>query len=286
MSADILNFVTQYTLYSGCIISTAGTIGSVLNILVFTQLKLFRGNRCIFYLIVESISNLIHQFLSISTTILTSIYGNDATGHSLGWCRFRYMLSQTLALTTYYMVCLAAVDQFFSTNYYFNLRQMCTLKLARCLTCTLICIWIGHSITIGLFFNVQLSLECTISNRIVNQYSTFFFYPILAGLLPIVIAVCFGFLAFRNVRHIVLRQLPIARRRLDRQITAMVLIRAVFFICFISPYTIYRIYAINSPNSSSKSMAYAIKQLIQAICLSLSNLNYTVKSFDLIEFIL
>ncbi|CAF4039932.1 unnamed protein product, partial [Adineta steineri] len=161
--------------------------------------------------------------VQLHLTILTSKYGDDATGRSLGWCKFRYMLAQTLSLTSYYTICLTAIDQFFSTNHQFRLRQMCTIKLARYVTFISICIWIAHSILSGCLFNIQGSLGCVISNPIWQQYTSSFFYPVLIGLLPIAILLLFSLLAFHNVRRIVRRQIPIVRRRLDQQLTAMVL---------------------------------------------------------------
>jgi hypothetical protein len=111
------------------------------------------------------------------------------------------------------------------------------------------------------------------------QYATFFFYPILGGLLPVVITSFFALLAFRNVRRLVRRQLPIARRRLDRQMTAMVFIRVIVFVCLAVPYSIYRIYIINFPITRSKPLEYATKVLIQAILFSVVSLNFTVKLF-------
>jgi hypothetical protein len=277
MSGEILKFVSQYSLYSGCITFTLGIIGNFLNILVFTQLKQFRNNRCAFYLTVESISNFLYQFISITLTILTSIYGDDATGRSLIWCRFRYILGQTCVLTTFYMICFAAIDEYFSTNYRFNVRQMYPLKLARCLTCTVVCTWIIHSILFIFFVDIQSSLGCVISNYVFLQYSTFFFYPVLAGLLPIVIASFFSLLAFRNVRHIVRPQLSIVHRRLDRQMTGMVLLRVIVYICLVLSYNIYRIYAIHFPISQNIPIEYAIGRLIQAIFVSFVSLNFMVK---------
>ncbi len=280
MAAEILNFVSQYTFYSGCILFIFGVIGNAINILVFTQLKLFRNNRCAFYLTVESIANFLSQFITISSSILISIYGDDATGRSLIWCRFRYILGQSFALITAYMICLAAIDQFFSTNYYFHLRSICTLKLARCLTYTFVCIWIIHSLVFGYFSNIQPLAGCVILNKIYLRYATFFFYPILGSLLPIAITSFFALLAFRNVRRLVRRQLPIVRRRLDRQMTAMVFIRVIVLICLAAPYSIYRIYIINFPITQTNPKAYATKVLIQAILFSIVSLNYTVKLFS------
>jgi hypothetical protein len=278
MSADILSVVSQYSLYTGCIIFTGGLIGNVLNILVFTNIKAFRTNRSARYLAAESIISFVFQFLPVVTTTLTKIYGDDATERSLVWCRSRYIWSQTCVLISFSMICCAACDQFFSTNYRFNVRQMCTLKLARYLTVVVPCIWLVHSILFGLSFNIQPSVGCVISNSIWSRYASFFLYPILEGVLPIVVASSFSLLAFYNVRHIIRLQMPIARRQLDRQMTAMVLIRVMFFVILETPYTIFRIYVINFPLSRTDLLQYAIGRLLQAITLSLASLNYVVMS--------
>ncbi|CAF0942765.1 unnamed protein product [Adineta steineri] len=279
ISDGILKFATQYSLYTGCIMFSFGVIGNALNILVFTQLKLFRTNRCAFYITIESISNFIYQFLSISLTVLTSIYGDDATGRSAIWCKLRFILAQICALTTFYMICFSAVDQFFSTNHRYNLRQMCTLKLGRYFTFIFICFAIIHSVLLGSSYDAQPTLGCVISDHIWVQYSAFFFYPVLTGFLPIAIASSFSILAYHNVRHIVRRQLPIVRRKLDQQMTAMVLMRVIVFVCFVSPYTAYRIYVTNFPTSRSMPMAYAIGRLIQAILTSVTMINFMINFY-------
>ncbi|CAF1525566.1 unnamed protein product [Adineta steineri] len=279
ISDGILKFATQYSIYSGFIVFSFGVIGNVLNLVVFTQLKLFRTNRCTFYITIESISNLIYQFFSISLTMLITIYGDDATERSSIWCKLRYILGQTTVFTTFYMICLSVVDQFFSTNHRFNLRQMCTLKLGRYASFICICFAIIHSIALGSSYDIQPILGCVISNYVWVKYSTFFFYPILVGFLPIVIASSFSVLAYRNVRRIVRRQLPIVRRKLEKQITAMVLMRVIAFICLTLPYNAYRIYAINFPTPQSMRMAYAIGRLIQAILLSILTTNYIINFY-------
>ncbi|CAF1463579.1 unnamed protein product [Rotaria sordida] len=57
-SSYALNLVVAaqvFAIYSTYITFGVGLIGNLLNIAVFTKMKIFRGNRCIFYLIVESI---------------------------------------------------------------------------------------------------------------------------------------------------------------------------------------------------------------------------------------
>ncbi len=277
MSTEILQFVRQYSVYSGYIIFTSGVIGNILNILTFTQLRLFRDNRSAFYLTVESTSSLIFQFVYLIVTILTAIYGDDATERSLLWCRLRFILPSIFLLTIFYTVYFAAMDQFCSTSYRFNLRQLCTLKLAQRLTFGCFCFWIAHSIVFSLFYDIHPSFGCILSNPTFLRYTTYFYYPVSDGLLPIIMASFFAFLAYRNVRRIVRRQIPIFRRRLDQQMTAMVLMRVILLVCLVSPYIIYRIFIINFPISQSDPMKYAIGRLVQAIFYTVLNLNNTVK---------
>ena len=276
-SSSILRFASQYSLYANCITSGIGLIGNVLNILIFTRLRVFRNNRCAFYLTIESISNFINEVFTLILTIVTSIYGDNSIGFSLIWCRLRYIIYQTTSLVTYSMICLSACDQFCSTNYRFNVRQMFTLKLARYFVFIFVYIWFLHSILYALYVNIQPLLGCMMLNRTWIRYSTFFYYPVLIGFLPIIISTTFSLLAFDNVRRVVRRQIRIERRRFDHQITAMVLIRVVFFTIFALPYASYRVYAINIKVNQIDLLRSAIEQLIQAVFYSFINLNCAVK---------
>ena len=279
MSTAILNFATQFTLYSGYFLFSFGIVGNIINIFVFTRFKLFRSNSCAFYLTVEAFSNLLYVLLTITVTLFTTVYGDDGTGRFLLWCKARYTWNQLSVLITYCMICCSAVDQFLSTNYRLYRRQMCTIKLARIVAFIAISFLIMHAVAFGYFFQIQLSVGCVIWNPIYLQYATFFLYPIFGGLMPIATTSLFSLLAYRNVRRIVRRQLPIVRRRLDRQMTAMVLVRVLLFICLASPFSFFRVYVINSPVSRSQQTEFAIRQLLQALFLFSINLNYIVIYF-------
>ena len=285
ISANILKVVPQYSFYIGCIIFISGIIGNTLNILVFTNLKLFRTNGSAVFLTVESISNLIYQILSFTLPTLTVIYGDDLTARSLVWCRLRYIWAQTCVLTSFFMVCFAACDQFFSTNCRFNLRLTCTLKLARYVAFVEPCMCLVHSVLFGFSFDIQSSLGCAISNPTWARYASLFYYPVLTGLLPIVVASSFSLLAFCNVRRIIRLRVPIVRRELDRQMTAMVFVRVVFLVILTLPYATYRIYVINFPFSRTDRLQYAIGQLLQAIFLTFMRLNFTVRFTSLTRMI-
>ena len=140
------------------------------------------------------------------------------------------------------------------------------MKLARYFVIVAICCSLAHSIAFGVFFEAKPLADCAASYPILLQYYSYFFYLFLCGLLPILISGCFSMLAYRNVR-----------RRLDRQLTKLVLMRVTFLIILNTPFVIYRIYSINVIINSRDSMRLAIERLIQAIINSFLYLNYAVK---------
>jgi hypothetical protein len=104
------------------------------------------------------------------------------------------------------------------------------------------------------------------------------------GVLPIVVSSLFSILAFQNVRRIVRRQIPVVRRRLDRQLTAMILVRVALFVITTLPYVIFRTYEINDPVDVTDNYAFALDVLIRTVVSLFYNVNYSV--FDFLFFIL
>jgi hypothetical protein len=155
---------------------------------------------------------------------------------------------------------------------------MSTYNLAQYLILSALCVYILHSIPFVIYLDINPLSGCVVSNPILNRYYQFFFYPILLGILPVSISSVFSFLAFRNVRRFVRRQIPFARRRLDRQLTAMILIRTVIFIILVLPFVIHRIYWLQIDLSDEGLILSAIHYLVSGIIISLFNLNFAVRS--------
>jgi hypothetical protein len=274
---EILLFSENFSLYFTITIFIIGIIGSILNLLVLTTLKLFRSNQCIFYLIVESIVNIGQLSILFIIYFLTLINGSDPENVSLIWCKMKNILPQLFRLLSTSMVCFAAFDQFLSTNPRFSLRQLSTLRLARRLTIISICIWALHCIPYGIFYRIVSSLGCINTSVQLVRYYSDFYYPFLHGFLPIFMSVMFSLLAYRNVRHLVRLQVPVERRKLDKQLTAMIFVRVIAFIILLLPYTVYRIYSLNVTINQANVYAYAVSQLTYSIMSSFTNLNYAVR---------
>ncbi|CAF1211363.1 unnamed protein product [Adineta steineri] len=98
-----------------------------------------------------------------------------------------------------------------------------------------------------------------------TNYIYYFYYPILFGLLLVLIVSIFSFLAYNNVRRLVRRQIPIVRRKLDQKLTAMILNRIILFILLTLPYDIQRMYTYVAKVNQLNQLYYTINTLIGSI---------------------
>ena len=269
----------KYAFYSSVVIMTAGLISNVLIILILSHLRIFRGNQCAFYLVVESFANIGLLSLILSSRILSQIFHIDPVHLSVVWCRIRSWSASVFALISLMTICFATFDQYLSTNYRYSFRQFSTLKLARYLTIFNINFSVLHNLPLLILSEIRSSGGCSTYNPILVKYFSYFYYPVLTSSLPVIITSSFSLLAYHNVRHLIRRQVPVVRRRLDRQLTAMVLARVVCLVAFGLPYIIYSLCALNIRVRENDLTSSAILRLVEAIMLSLLYTNYSINFF-------
>ncbi|CAF2850337.1 unnamed protein product [Rotaria sp. Silwood2] len=270
----ILHVSQQYTIYVSFIILFTGIFGHIINIFVFTRLTIFRKNSSAFYLIAESIFDLLELMIVYTSNIPINGFGNDLTQTSLIWCKLKPFFTQSLTVIPLNIVCFAAIDQYLSTNHYPYLRQKSTIKSAKILTIIATIFWILHSTLALVFIEIQSKYGCSIYNRNFRNYVTYFYFLILIGILPVIVSTFFSIVAYQNVRRIVRRQMPIRRRRLDQQLTAMILVRVGFLVVLLLPYLLQRTYTFSTLTYNDSVISQAILQLFTAITVSFFNLNY------------
>ena len=275
MSSSIipyLNFVNQkFNIYVGFTILAAGTIGGILNILVFLSLRTFRQSSCGFYLTIMSIVNIGQLYTGLFFRVLISGYGTDWTTTSLFYCKFRVLFFQFCTLISYTSLILATIDQYFATCARPDWQQRCNIKYAQRLTLGFTFIWLLHSIPYAiLFVHVESPTTgmttCTITNIMFLRYRIYFVGIVLNGLLPVFITVIFGLLAFRNVRQLAHRAVPVVRRELDRQLTTMVLVQVLVNFLTNIPSVITNA-IISNPSITNDAVVWAKLQFANGITL-------------------
>jgi hypothetical protein len=233
----------QVAIYLGIPTLVAGVLGGFLIIIVFLSLQTFRESSCAFYLTIMSLANIGQLLTGLLSRIMITGFNIDWTQTSLFYCKLRYFIFQTCTLISLTCICLATIDQFFITCSRPRWQQWSSIKVARRLTAVFSFIWSLH----GIFYLVFRALvespltdkvSCSITNVVFAQYHNYFFALILIGCLPLFITVLFGFLAYYNVRQRTHRALPLVRRELDNQLSAMVFLQVITSFFTISPYVI------------------------------------------------
>ena len=272
----IRNISNQFVIYSSFIIIIMGLIGNMLNILIFTGLKIFRGNQSVFYIVIASFADCLTLLIEYLGRIEYRSYDYDLARLSILWCKARGMIFQTGIMISLTTVCFSSIDQYLSTNHRYDLRQSSTLKLAQRLTLINVCIWTLHSIPFGIFYEIQLSTGCTITNKSFRLYFSFVYLVILNGFLPLIVSAVFSALSYRNVRRIIRRQIPIVRRKFDQQLTAMVLARVLFLFVVSIPYGIQLLYNMNTSDRINTLVGSAIEKLIIEVTSTIFYFNYAV----------
>ena len=265
-----------YMLYVGIFNLVIGLIGNTFIIVVFTALQTFRGNQSAFYLITESISNIALLLGVYLSRILTFLLGFDPVVVSLAWCKIRIMIIQTCGVVSVYAVFFLAFDQCLSTHPRYQIRQRSTLKLAHRLVGYSTVLFILHNITFLIFADIQPTMGCTVYHPLARRYYSFFYYPLLSSSLPMLATIVLSAASFYNVRHLVRLQVPVIRRQLDRQMTAMTLGRVIcLFICGF-PYLLASVLELNVNNTKENHLQLSIVNMVTSVCYTLLYTNFSV----------
>lgn len=275
-AATLLYVSYIITVYIGSLTIIVGLFGNILNILVFTQLKLFRKNPSTFSLTIVSIADCCQLLLtSINRVIPTILQFNLMQKTNLG-CKLIVYIARFIAIISISVVCFAAFDQYLSTSYHHRLRQMSTYRLAKYFVVILLLFAGFYSLPVLIYFDIRPGFGCTVNDSAFNYFNSFIHYCILFGLLPIVIAASFSFLAYRNVRHLIRHQTSAVRRRLDRQLTAMILVRAALMIIVSLPFFIYIISRYHITYDRTNQWIVAVLQFISTFLTTIYYFNSSV----------
>jgi hypothetical protein len=276
-----LTFISQQVyIYMGIPMLIAGLVGCLLNTIVFLSLQTFRQNSCALYLMFMSAANIGQLITGLLFRIMISGFGIDWTQSSAFYCKFRIYCVVLCTLISFTCMCVATIDQFLATCSNPRWQQWSNMKVAHRILVVCIFVWAVHGIPYWVYFNPIHSnttgtITCMSSNDIFQQYHVNGVVDVLIGFLPVSIISLFGLLAYYNVENLAYRTVPLVRRELDKQLTVIVLMQALFAFLVIVPYLIVNILnsdprTVHDPTNAER-LNFAL-----SLTLCIYNLNFTV----------
>jgi hypothetical protein len=227
--------------YGGIFLLIAGLIGNGLNIIIFLSLKTFRQTSSVVYLTVASFVNIGQLLTGLISRIIFNAILIDWTLTSPFYCKFRIYLVHICAFTSLTCVNLATIDQFLATSARPRWQQWSNIKIAYYLSGITLVFWIIYLCPHLIYFELVEGDNpvCTPIDPIYSSYFDNFVVPILWFVLPFLISIIFGLLTYRNIKQIAYRTVPLYRRRVDEQLTVMILVQIIINIIVTCPYITY-----------------------------------------------
>jgi len=231
----------QIILYGGILILIIGVTGEIFNIIVFLSLQTFRQNSCAFYLTIMSIVNIGQLLIGLLSRIAITGFNIDWTQMSLFYCKFRPYLVHIFAFSSLTCVSLAIIDQFLATSIRPHWQQWSSAKTAYYLSGFSLIFWIIYLCPHLIYYELITGNEplCTITDLLYSQYVDNFLVPFVWYIIPFFVSVLFGLLAYRNIKQTAYRTVPLLRRRIDEQLSIMILVQVIINIIVTFPYIAY-----------------------------------------------
>jgi len=275
-------FISKIYIYMGSTVIIGGVLGGLANIIIFLSLQIYRSSPSAFYLIVVSLINIGQLLSGLLSRVIFNIADIDWSESSYSYCKIRNYLFQFCAVASPACLCLATVDQFLATCSRPEWQQRSNTKTAHRLSAIVILIWLLYGLTYLNYYNLVVSTStgkstCIITNSIFSRYYNDFHVPVLMCVIPLLLTILFGLLAYSNIRQISHRTVPLVRRRHEIQLTTMVLVQVVFNIFATTPCYIVLTFASHT-NLTQDPIASVKIRLAIAITTCLYYLYYAVNT--------
>ncbi|CAF5014836.1 unnamed protein product, partial [Rotaria sp. Silwood1] len=196
---------TQKYLYQfACpILMLFGTIGCILNLIIFTE-KALRKNPCSIYFIAYNMANFLYIYSSLLALTLSVGYSIDVSIYNLIVCRLRiYTVSLFNTLSPFYLI-LASVDRVFITSSNALIRQRSTCRFAY------LCIIIGT--LFWALFHSHALIASNIKQIAPSSFLCYFqqgihlvfvsYYSVIKETLALLLMIIFGLWSINNIRNL------------------------------------------------------------------------------------
>ena len=244
-STTILVLIAEYILiYGGLSMILIGMFGSLMIIVIFSRRPL-NQNPCSIYLVVNGTLSFFFLPLYFLPNIVTF-------GFQINWLRMNTLICKLYstygaftATSVFVINCLVSFDRYAMSSRTVRMRSYSSMKATRILlTIGLILVWfLACTPMMILFENVPASANdsgiCTSQSQTFLLIIAFIYFPILEGVLPLVLAFYFWFVIRKQIHRLGNRYFI---RSFDKQITRMYLIEIVVNAIASFPYATINLY--------------------------------------------
>jgi hypothetical protein len=247
-----------------------GTIGNILNCLIFTRRSLVR-NSCSIYFLASSIANFLAIYFGCLTRLLGTFNINPPASQMALYCKTKTFLTYIGLAGSAWFIVGACADRYASSSLAVRIRSFSQVKVARRV------VIIISIIVILVYFQMNFCFDGTI--QAANCYpstpfcNTWNDYNLLVtfSLFPPILMLILGWMTIQNVRNG--RHLRRETSAKDRQLTAMLLIQVTCITILSMPISIQKIYAAITLNQTKDAYQTAVANFFATFVVLLALMN-------------
>ena len=213
----------QVLIYGGLLMILFGMFGSAMVIAIFIRRPLSQ-NPCSTYIVANGILSFLLLPLYYLPNIMTFGFQINWIALNTPFCKFQMSYGGFTVTSVFVINCFISFDRYAMSSRSVRIRSLSSKKVARILVAVgLLLVWclIGTPVAI-LFENVPVSVNgssiCTSKTTMFLLAAALGYYPVLEGVLPIILAIYFWRITRKHV-HSLNNQDFI--RRFDKQISRM-----------------------------------------------------------------
>ena len=195
---QILSAISAIATYVGGVMFLFGTVGNLMNIIVFCCLKSYRSLSTSAFLATSSLAGQLYLTISMGFGSLSRLIGYDIGSRNSAICKSSLHVRNISVQISLTCLCLASIDRYLMTSRSARRRELITLKRARLLICICVAVWMCAGVPHAIY-----SLDLPLFNLCIpsSPFSTTATYLNLALsiFLPITVLSVFGVLTWKNL---------------------------------------------------------------------------------------
>jgi hypothetical protein len=286
--ALVNNISFQINRYFGIFTCVFGVIGNILNILILSQ-KPLRSNPCTWLFLNSSIASLISVLFGVIPRFL-STWDADLTNTNDFLCKFRVFTVFGSLTIGFWLIGLATIDRWLSSNVDANRRRMSTLKNAQRSAVLIVILSILLQIQQVFCFDANVPntpLKCYSRTATCGMISDLCF-ALITILSPLLIIFIFGLMIILNLRKAQTRIQPMVmitggqvapnatvnsterqnqQKKLDRHLLVMLFFQGLALIIFTIPIVMSKLYTAMTRGILKSAVQNTTEGFIFSLCL-------------------
>ncbi|CAF3211823.1 unnamed protein product [Rotaria sp. Silwood2] len=261
--------------WGSIILFSIGAPGAFFNAILFISIKTFRQTPLVFYVVGQSLAD-----VNVLLIVLLHIVPATLMSVSSIVCKLMVFFIQMTTSVAMSFLCFSAFDRWACTSSSARIRQLSSIRVARCLfpipfiLCSLV------NIPFLVYCDlIPPTFTCWFTNDLFMRIGVLLLSPILIVFLPLIVLILFGLLTYRNIRLVTrIRQHPHQTRMStwEQQMTRMMLTQTLLSIFFTLPRAIYVVYSIATiDESTTRSFEHqSIMLLVDQLTASIISMNF------------